>query len=455
MDQPDQAEEGVARVCRELIERLVAEGLPKPSVYLRRGDRLRIQAVEGYHQIFDGMPVGVGVIGRTFSTGRTTLVEDVLDDEHYLRANPGVRAEVSVPVRAGGEVVGVLNVESPEPFPPGTVERVEAEAAQLGRRIAGLGLAVAESAAQRLVRHAIQLGELTERAEIHLEAIAAARDVAEMDSAALLLPTGDGTMTLAAVDGPLASAIAAAAPEDVAAIAALVANGCSSYTVGGTEDTGAELAALRASGAEAVIAVPLPRRRGVLLVVDGRPLTPRTDTVELLEALAAQIASCLRTITAHAELRERAATDPLTGLGHPGTFHDALARTRARREAFAVLVADIDGFKAINDTQGHQAGDRLLRETAAALATALRRGDELFRIGGDEFAAIIRVADEAEALAAGERLRTAAGERGDLTLSVGMAMPRPSEGPDDVLARADAALYRVKGRGRDGVALLS
>ena len=59
------AAEPVARTCQEVIDRLVASGLPKPSIYLVRGDRLRIQAVAGYHQVFDGMPSGSGVIGES------------------------------------------------------------------------------------------------------------------------------------------------------------------------------------------------------------------------------------------------------------------------------------------------------------------------------------------------------------------------------------------------------
>jgi diguanylate cyclase (GGDEF)-like protein len=261
-----------------------------------------------------------------------------------------------------------------------------------------------------------------------------------------------------AADGPLADAVGLAPPHDIHAIAELVQSGCSSYTVGGTVETAAELSALRARGAEAVIAVPLPRRtgrRGVLLLADRRPLTPATDTVELLEALAAQVASCLRTAGALEELRRRAATDALTGLGHHATFHDALRRARERREGIAVLLADVDGFKAINDSRGHQAGDRVLRETAAALSAALRRGDELFRIGGDEFAALLRVVDERDALEAGRRLREAVGGRGDVTVSVGVTLVRPGEQEADALARADAALYEVKAQGRDGVALLS
>lgn len=444
----------VAAVCRRAIDELRAAGYAKPSVYLVRGNRLRIQAVHGYHQVFDGMPFGVGVIGRTYVTGATTVVDDVEADADYRQANPTVIAEIATPVQVGDRVLGVLNVEGAEPFAPGAVAEVEAAARRLGDALGRLG-PMRESPAQRLVRHAIRLGALTRIADVQREAVRAAREVADMDTALLLMPSDAGPITAVASGGELAAAVAEAPREDIGAIAALVASGCSSYTVGGTVETAAELSALRAQGAEAVVAIPLPRRRGVLLLADRRPLRPATDTVELLEALAAQIESCLRTASLLEELRERAATDPLTGLGHHATFYEALGRARGRREPIAVLVCDVDGFKAINDARGHLAGDRVLRETAAALSGALRRGDELFRIGGDEFAAIIRVVDADEALAAGHRLQAAGRELGEVTLSIGVAVPRPDEDAEALTARADAALYRVKADGRDGVALLS
>ena len=152
-------------------------------------------------------------------------------------------------------------------------------------------------------------------------------------------------------------------------------------------------------------------------------------------------------------LRERAATDPLTGLGHHATFHEALARTH-RRPQTAVVVVDLDGFKRINDTYGHQHGDQVLRAIAAALSGALRRGDTLFRIGGDEFAALLAVADADEALEAGTRLRAAVAEaRLGVTVSIGVAVPLPDEADGALLGRADRALYRVKAMGRDGVAV--
>ena len=192
----------------------------------------------------------------------------------------------------------------------------------------------------------------------------------------------------------------------------------------------------------------------MLLLASRAPVELSSDDVELLELLAAQAASLLRTADLVRSLRERAATDPLTGLGHHRTFHESLAGSH-RRPSTAVVLADIDGFKRLNDTFGHQHGDHVLRGVAAAMASALRRGDTLFRIGGDEFAALLAVSDDAEALEAGERLLAAVHAAGlGVTMSIGVAVPRDDDESDSaLLARADHALYQVKDAGRDGVAL--
>jgi diguanylate cyclase (GGDEF)-like protein len=152
-------------------------------------------------------------------------------------------------------------------------------------------------------------------------------------------------------------------------------------------------------------------------------------------------------------LRERAETDPLTGLGHHATFHEALAGSH-RRPTTAVVVCDIDGFKVLNDTHGHGHGDRVLCGLADAMSGALRRGDRLFRVGGDEFAALLAVESREQALEAAMRLREAVLEaRLGVTVSVGVAVPQAGENDIALLARADRALYAVKAAGRDGVAL--
>jgi diguanylate cyclase (GGDEF)-like protein len=448
----------VPEASQVVVDHLVQRGLTKPSVYLARGNRMRIQAVHGYQQIFDGMPFGAGIIGRAAATGEPVVIQDVAGDAGYLQANPSVGAEVCVPVRVDGKVAAVLNVESDEPMDQERVDEVFGAAACFEKALVRLGQLAPESPAQRLVRYTTRLTTLTEERIIHAEVVVAACDVAEMASAALLLPGPRGRFHAVEASGMLGDVLASAPQSAIEAIARLVQSGCSLYTTGGAVDTGDELHALTDEGVQAIIAIPLTAGvdgRGVLLLADPRPLVPATEIVELLETLAAHATSCLRTAAALEELRARAATDPLTGLGHHATFHEALARARARHESIAVLMADVDGFKAINDTRGHQTGDRVLRETASALSGALRRGDELFRIGGDEFAALIRVGDAHEAVEAGRRLREAVAELGEVTVSVGVAIPRRDESDASLLARADEALYSVKADGRDGVALLS
>ena len=128
------------------------------------------------------------------------------------------------------------------------------------------------------------------------------------------------------------------------------------------------------------------------------------------------------------------------------------------RRVLALVRVDVDHFKAINDTHGHQAGDQVLAEVARRLAGAVRGGDELARWGGDEFVAILPGTDKPGALRAAERLRAAvaaapvqaAETELAVTVSVGWAH-WSGDTPDDLLARADRALYRAKDAGRDTV----
>jgi diguanylate cyclase (GGDEF)-like protein len=156
------------------------------------------------------------------------------------------------------------------------------------------------------------------------------------------------------------------------------------------------------------------------------------------------------------ELRERAARDPLTGLGHHATFHDTLPAVRQTTRpgrSCAVLIADVDGFKEINDTRGHAAGDDVLRAMAGLLRSAAPAGGRAFRIGGDEFALVFECEGEAQAEQIGWQLRSEARDRLGSTVSVGLALAGAEESDEAVVARADEALYDVKRRGRDGVRL--
>ena len=183
-----------------------------------------------------------------------------------------------------------------------------------------------------------------------------------------------------------------------------------------------------------------------------RTVDPRLMRAQVLDSMELERERGI-TIKAQAVRVFYTARDPLTGLGHHATFHEALAASH-RRPRTAVLICDVDGFKRLNDTFGHQRGDAVLRAVAGALGGALRRGDTLFRIGGDEFAALVAVDGAAEALEAGLRLRAAVGEADlGVTVSIGAAVAAEGEADAAVVARADRALYDVKARGRDGVAV--
>ena len=442
------------QACGVVVDHLARNPAYKPSAYLQRGTRLRCQAARTYQQVLDGIPVDAGVIGRTFSTRSVTFARDVTQVAEYLEITPRVKAEICAPVWSAGQVVGVISVESLTSLDDDALAEVETCAAALGRRLAQLGGGLPETPAQRLGRHAARLSALETRREVQCELLHAACDIASMDSAALLRASGGGTWAVLEAVGPLAPALTGTSSATLQGVAAFVDAGTSCYTVGerGGEDFPG-LVALREAGAGSLVVLSLAADpRQVLVVADRTLQEVGTDLVELLEMLCAQGASALRATRLVEDLQRRAATDPLTGLGHHGAFHARLEALPAETPV-AVLVIDLDHFKTVNDRFGHLAGDRLLRDVAAALLTSVRAGDELFRMGGDEFAAIVRATGEQEALEVARRVVAAVREKAGSTASVGIALSRPREALRDTLARADRALYRAKAAGRDTAAL--
>lgn len=159
-------------------------------------------------------------------------------------------------------------------------------------------------------------------------------------------------------------------------------------------------------------------------------------------------------------LRHRALHDPLTGLPNRALFAERLERALAGGAAHparvAVLLLDLDGFKAVNDTLGHDAGDRVLIAVGQRLAACLRAGDVAARVGGDEFALLIeRTTGSGDAEAVAARVLGAlrapiplAGGEASISASIGVALPAfGSADAADVLRAADAALYRAKAAG--------
>ncbi len=161
-------------------------------------------------------------------------------------------------------------------------------------------------------------------------------------------------------------------------------------------------------------------------------------------------------------LRSSAHTDPLTGLVDHGTFWDAVALEQARADrddsCYSVLLIDLDHFKSVNDTHGHQMGDAILRGVGELLSRRTRRVDVAARYGGEELAVVLSATGSVGARTAAEKVRRRIGQLRagvPVTASVGVATYRAGDprGPAEVVRAADEALYRAKRAGRDRVAV--
>lgn len=162
------------------------------------------------------------------------------------------------------------------------------------------------------------------------------------------------------------------------------------------------------------------------------------------------------------ELEYISKTDQLTGLGNRRYLAERYAEAKARMmrygEGSAMIMADLDYFKALNDNYGHEEGDKVLKEASRRFSESLRSEDSLCRWGGEEFVALISYATLDAALESAKRLQSALRSApmdvvGTVRASFGVTMVATDETLDDTVARADRALYRAKNAGRDRVEL--
>jgi diguanylate cyclase (GGDEF)-like protein len=166
----------------------------------------------------------------------------------------------------------------------------------------------------------------------------------------------------------------------------------------------------------------------------------------------------------HFELEQRAHVDGLTGLSNRDFFRQQLRECLSSGQSSALLYIDLDEFKKVNDSAGHEAGDALLKEVAGRLRAYARRGDTVARLGGDEFAIMLAGgAGAGEAAAASESILKAmqapvavAGAERRISASIGIALiPAHGDTVDLLLRNADIAMYEAKERGRNGMAFFS
>ncbi|MFP5223261.1 MAG: GGDEF domain-containing protein [Acidobacteriota bacterium] len=204
---------------------------------------------------------------------------------------------------------------------------------------------------------------------------------------------------------------------------------------------------------------------GCLSVLIHRDLAKHEQ--ETARQAVTQLAPCLKNALNYLRLKRRADRDGLTGLFNRRSF-DArldleLKRHMRHKAGFALLMADLDHFKKVNDTHGHLAGDAALRHAAQAMETGLRSTDFLARFGGEEFAIILPHTGQPQAWILAERLRRRVGAESlryagrpiPITVSIGLATFTPGQAvtPASLLAMADQALYAAKDAGRNRVSI--
>jgi two-component system cell cycle response regulator len=222
---------------------------------------------------------------------------------------------------------------------------------------------------------------------------------------------------------------------------------------------------LRMKGFESLYLLPLLVKDevvGTFTVAARRPGAFPGDRREMLGVIANQVAISLQNGRMYQALEEQATTDGLTGLVNHRTFQERfsamLGRADRHRFKVALLLTDIDHFKRINDSYGHPTGDQVLKRVASILKGSARKIDIVARYGGEEFAIVLEGTDRNGARQLAERIRQEVEEqsfdsskgRFQATLSLGVAVyPDDARSKQDVITRADQALYAAKHGGRN------
>jgi diguanylate cyclase (GGDEF)-like protein len=444
------------------------------TLYERDGDDLVPRAHAGLGTVIERVRIDRGVIGRVFRTGQSALIEDVEKDADFLLFGTDVQSEMAVPVLVDGAVFGVVDVQSAQPLDRFDLELLE----PITRRI-GAAIREAEryASAERRAERAETLLDIGVSLAASLDPGAVVEAVLDQiarlvpyEGAALLTVAEGGTLRLADGRGPFAvnaELFEGIEPGDYSLTRAMAETG-KPFLISDvpTHYGGATPPAFAWLGS--VIVAPL-RVEGQLIgaiMVGGTTRARYTpDDAAIVAELARHAAVALRNAQLHDAVAHAAQTDALTGLFNRGALLERLEREleRSRRygRSLAVIFFDLDRFKNLNDTYGHQFGDRVLRDLARIATRTVRGIDLIGRYGGEEFVAVLPETDGAQALVVAERLRTnvarhrldlPGGEEVRATISAGVAVfPADATTMDTLIRIADTALYAAKAAGRNRV----
>ncbi|MCK1408627.1 GAF domain-containing protein [Bradyrhizobium sp. 76] len=481
-----------------------------------KSELVRVVAVKGRLQermvgrtcdVSPDHPEGQGIIGTSLRTRRPSVINDYLHDPrsahwHYKATEDGTRAAASFPLlRAGQEPIGILLFLAPEEntFTPDMVEL-------LGRLAENVSFALdnfdragekarTEAQRERLARMFAALSATNEaimraksRAELFDLVCLAASNGAKFTSTTIALARGDSDqLEIVASAGPSSDttrnvrlSIDPERPEGrgMSGTAFRTRQPCISNDYLNDDRVRVFHAIVRSDGARSGAAFPLvahDQAVGVMIYMSTEPGTFTAEFVELLQRLADNVSFAMENFDRADEKNEAderieylASHDSLTDLPNRETFNgllrEAIDAAQRHDHRFAVLFIDLDRFKVINDSLGHEAGDLLLLEVANRLRGALRASDVVARLGGDEFVVILDQCGEiddvqriaTELLTALAEPMELAGHECHTTASIGIAM-YPANGADvqTLTKNADMAMYLAKEDGKNGYRFFS
>jgi diguanylate cyclase (GGDEF)-like protein/PAS domain S-box-containing protein len=399
------------------------------SLYLLEGDMLVEQHQVGYQEAVTHIPISQGVIGRVARTGQPVLVTDPRQELDFLEAAQGVISTVAVPLMGHNKVVGVLCLESGDIiFTPSDVKLMMALSEQIGIAVERAKLY------EDVSRNEKQLRLLTENM-----------------SDLICLHALDGTMTYIS---PSSKTLLGYEPHELL--------GTSPFTLVHPDD----LAFVRTQTGQLLEGkTPKPylqrcrKKDGSYLWLEmfNQPVFGEDGHITSVVAVS-------RDVTERKKIEEQLLEgallyDALTGLPNRVLFMDRLQQTSRRTgrtmSTFAVMFLDLDRFKIINDSLGHRAGDTLLVEVAKRIQSCIRGGDTAARLGGDEFAILLEGVDESEIKQLAERIQdalrlpfTLEGHEVVTSASIGIIVAHETADTEDLLRRADMAMYQSKAKGK-------
>lgn len=447
----------------------------------RSGQNLELVAVRGPHddleqsdelRITNRTPISKGVTGAVFRAGEPLRIPDTRLFEDYIsHGTESLLSEMAVPLKRGETVVGVLDVErkSAAAFTLNELDLLTLFASQAAIAIENARLFSNQQdrvfelqAIQNIVQRLTPLHDIPSIAQLINRELAGLIDyhscrlfvldteenvlmpisLADFDPQGMQVELGEGITGWIAQHGK---------PE---VIPNLLNDPRASHIPGTVVRE------------ESMIGAPLMYEGKVQGVITLSKLgTNQFDenSLRLLLIIAAQTAIAFDRAQLYALLRSEAVTDELTGLYNRRylleRFNEEKARASRNHYLLAALMIDIDKFKRVNDTYGHDAGDVVLKDLAALVRKVVRAEDVVSRYGGEEFCILLPEIPVSEAQDVAERLRLLverhhlredAGVR-SITISIGMAIVSPDDRDVEVFSRADTAMYQVKHRGGNHV----